>query len=84
MRKPSASAAARESASVSGGCRNTASGWASSVRAGRGNIASIDCAIASGGYSNTARGWCSSVSGGYLRQPLGEADWQGGLYRSDW
>ena len=53
-----------QSATVSGGHFNTASGYNSSVSGGYHNEASGVASSVSGGYINTASGWRSSVSGG--------------------
>jgi len=49
---------------LTGGCLNTASGFASSVSGGHSNTASGDYSLVSGGADNNASGFISSVSGG--------------------
>jgi len=59
--------------SVSGGCRNEASGPCSSVSGGVENTASGTNSSVSGGRGNVASGRASSVSGGSVCEASGEA-----------
>jgi hypothetical protein len=85
--------------SVSGGQRNIASGFASSVSSGAVNVASASYSSVSGGMENLASEFASSVSGGILNAAIddyssvsggldgiasGKYDWvAGGLFQDD-
>jgi hypothetical protein len=65
-------------ATVTGGIRNTASGFWASVSGGSSNAANGVYSTVTGGGQNTTGDFGASVSGGFNRTAPGDYDWVGG------
>ena len=75
-----ANAASTNSATVSGGFYNVASGFESTVGGGQANIASGSVSFVGGGVTNLASGFESAVVGGELNDATGAVSFVGGGY----